>query len=111
LTEFVIGLILEYVNGLLSVFSFSELPFIGTILVLNVIGIKMKRTIFPLISIVIVGLMFVVTHFAMTLSPTGPEFVTLLILNHLVKLIVYLIGDLTMPITIIVIGFLKSRKN
>ena len=109
MTELNFGLVV--ITGLSANFTPFSIGFLGIVIGLTIIGIKTKKIIFPIISTLIIAIVFVGSYFIMIIYPIGPVLGTILTNEDNIMLTIFLLSAISIPITITSIEIKKSRKK
>ena len=102
-----------FLGSLISVFggSFWPMFFTGVMAVLSALAIKTKGRKFVYFGFVGVGIIFVLSFFGATIYGIGPMLSYIITSQNTVMLTVNNLGQSTVPSIILMIGFLKSKKQ
>ena len=105
-----INVFISFISGFTAIFSPSGLTFLGIVFALTIVAIRTKKQIFVIISAIIIGVVFVGSHFTMIVFPMGPILGTLITLDDKSLLSFFLLGSVSIPVLITSIGFVKSKR-
>ena len=109
MSELDVGLVI--VSGFSAIFSPFSLIFLGVVIGLIIVGIKTKKIIFPIISAIIISIVFVGSYFSLIVFPVGPVLGTIIATNDNIMMTIFLLGAITLPTMITVVGLVKSKRK
>ena len=111
MAELNVGIV--FLAGLVSAFGgpFWPIFFTGVMVVLSALAIKTKDRKFVYFGFAGVGIIFVLSFFGSTIYGIGPMVSTILVNQDMFMLTVLNLGQSTIPSIILMIGFLKSKKQ